>query len=175
MLQNLKHLSYLCSMNTNPTKTRSLLLLGALLFTITTYAQDISISVQNSIKLGDLAGNRKIEFGVKSILEEIAQDKGYSINPSSKNIIFAELIYMDVLKTQSNLSVFHKDNTDVVIRIKGYVTKDGNKSKTIMVEGSASEVSTSTLLVGTDGKFNQQNLSTAIKKSCYELLEKLPL
>ena len=162
-------------MKTNPTKTRSLLLLGALLFSVSIYAQDINVSVTNSIKLGDLAGNRKIEFGVANIISEIVQDKGYSLNPSSKNIIFAELIYMDVLKTQSNLSIFHKDNTDIVIRIKGYVEKDGKKSKAVLAEGSASEVSTSTLLVGTDGKFNQQNLSTALKKTCYELLEKLPL
>jgi hypothetical protein len=162
-------------MKTNPTKTRSLLLLGALLFSVSIYAQDISVSVTNSIKLGDLAGNRKIEFGVANIISEIVQDKGYSLNPSSKNIIFAELIYMDVLKTQSNLSIFHKDNTDIVIRIKGYVEKDGKKSKAILAEGSASEVSTSTLLVGSDGRFNQQNLSTALKKTCYELLEKLPL
>ena len=162
-------------MKTNPTKTRSLLLLGALLFSASIYSQDISVSVTNSIKLGDLAGNRKIEFGVANIISEIVQDKGYSLNPSSKNIIFAELIYMDVLKTQSNLSIFHKDNTDIVIRIKGYVEKDGKKSKAVLAEGSASEVSTSTLLVGTDGRFNQQNLSTALKKTCYELLEKLPL
>ena len=162
-------------MKTNPTKTRSLLLLGALLFSVSIYSQDISVSVTNSIKLGDLAGNRKIEFGVANIISEIVQDKGYSLNPSSKNIIFAELIYMDVLKTQSNLSIFHKDNTDIVIRIKGYVEKDGKKSKAILAEGSASEVSTSTLLVGENGKFNQQNLSTALKKTCYELLEKLPL
>ena len=148
------------------------LLMGALLFSVVN-AQDINVSVVNNIKMGDLAGNRKIEFGVNNIMQEILQDKGYSINPSSKNIIFAELIYMDVLKTQSNLSLFHKDNTDVVIRIKGYVSKDGNKSKPVLVEGSASEVSTSTLLVGTDGKFNQQNLSTAIKKACYELIEKI--
>jgi hypothetical protein len=162
-------------MKTNPTKTRSLLLLGALLFSASIYSQDISVSVTNSIKLGDLAGNRKIEFGVANIISEIVQDKGYSLNPSSKNIIFAELIYMDVLKTQSNLSIFHKDNTDIVIRIKGYVEKDGKKSKAVLAEGSASEVSTSTILVGTDGRFNQQNLSTALKKTCYELLEKLPL
>jgi hypothetical protein len=162
-------------MKTNPTKTRSLLLLGALLFSVSIYSQDISVSVTNSIKLGDLAGNRKIEFGVANIISEIVQDKGYSLNPSSKNIIFAELIYMDVLKTQSNLSIFHKDNTDIVIRIKGFVEKDGKKSKAILAEGSASEVSTSTLLVGSDGRFNQQNLSTALKKTCYELLEKLPL
>lgn len=144
-----------------------------LIFSINTEAQDATISVQNSIKLGDLAGNRKIEFGVKNILEELVQEKGYSINPTSKNIIFAELIYLDVLKTKSNLSVFHKDNTDVVIRIKGYISKDGSKSKPILVEGSASEVSTSTLLIGNDGKFNQQNLTTAIKKSCNELINKL--
>lgn len=144
-----------------------------LIFSINTEAQDVNISVQNSIKLGDLAGNRKIEFGVKNILEELVQDKGYSVNASSKNIIFAELVYLDVLKTKSNLSVFHKDNTDVVIRIKGYIAKDGSKSKPILVEGSASEVSTSTLLIGNDGKFNQQNLTTAIKKSCNELINKL--
>lgn len=147
--------------------------MGALLFVVVTNAQDITISVQNNIKMGDLAGNRKIEFGVSNIIGEILQDKGYSLNPSSKNIIFAELIYLDVLKTQSNLSIFHKDNTDVIIRIKGYTEKDGKKSKAVLVEGSASEVSTSTLLVGTDGKFNQQNLSTAIKKACYELIEKI--
>jgi hypothetical protein len=160
-------------MKTNPTKTRSLLLLGALLFSASIYTQDINVSVTNSIKLGDLAGNRKIEFGVANIISEIVQDKGYSLNPSSKNIIFAELIYMDVLKTQSNLSIFHKDNTDIVIRIKGYVEKDGKKSKAVLAEGSASEVSTSTLLVGTDGKFNQSSLSSAIKKTCINLLDKL--
>jgi hypothetical protein len=149
------------------------LLMGALLFVSTITAQDINVSVQNSIKLGDLAGNRKIEFGVKNIIEELLQEKGYALNPTSKNIIFAELIYMDILKTKSNLSVFHKDNTDVVIRIKGYTDKDGKKSKPILVEGSASEVSISTILVGVDGKLNQQNLSTAIKKACYELIEKI--
>jgi hypothetical protein len=149
--------------------------MGALLFVLSANSQDVSISVKNSIKMGDLAGNRKIEFGVASIIEELLQEKGYSLNPSSKNIIFAELIYMDVLKTKSNLSVFHKDNTDVVIRIKGYMDKDGKKSKPILVEGSASEVSTSTILVSENGRFNQQNLSTAIKKACYELIEKINL
>ena len=143
-----------------------------LIFSTSVSAQDLSVSVQNSIKLGDLAGNRKLEFGVKNILEELVQEKGYSINPSSKNIIFAELIYMDVLRTQSNLSIFHKDNNAVVIRIKGYILKDGKKSKDVMVEGSAEEVSTSTLLISNEGKFNQQNLTTAIKKSCNELINK---
>jgi hypothetical protein len=51
--------------------------------------------------------------------------------------------------------------------------KDGKKSKEIISEGSASEVSTSTLIIGNDGKFNQSSLSSAIKKTCINLLDKL--
>ena len=160
---------------TNPSKIISHFFIVAFLLATTANAQSnsVQISVQNSIKLGDLAGNRKLEFGVKNIIEELLQDKGYTLSSDAKNLIFAELIYMDVLKTKSNLSVFHKDNNEVVIRIKGYIIKDGKKSKEIVSEGSATEVSTSTLIISTEGKFNQQNLSTAIKKTCYELVEKL--
>jgi len=139
-----------------------------------TYSQDYTIGeVKNSIKLGALAGNRKLEFGVKNIIEEIIQDKGFNLSPSSKNIIFVELIYMDVLQTKSNLSIFHKDDNAVVIRIKGYVVKDGVKSKEQIAEGQATEVSTSTLIISNEGKFNQQNLSSAIKKTSETLITKL--
>jgi hypothetical protein len=160
---------------TNPSKIISHFFIVAFLLATTANAQSnsVQISVQNSIKLGDLAGNRKLEFGVKNIIEELLQDKGYALSSDAKNLIFAELIYMDVLKTKSNLSVFHKDNNEVVIRIRGYIIKDGKKSKEIVSQGSATEVSTSTLIISTEGKFNQQNLSTAIKKTCYELVEKL--
>lgn len=136
--------------------------------------QDINISdIKNSIKIGDLAGNRKLEFGVKNILEEVIQDKGINLSPSSKKQIFVELIYMDVLQTKSNMSIFHKDDNSVVIRMKGYIVNDGKKSKEQIVEESATEVSTSTLVIGNDGKFNQTNLSTAIKKACNALCNKL--
>ena len=137
-------------------------------------AQDITImDIKNSIKVGNLAGNRKVEFGVKNILEEVAQDKGLNLSPSSKKQIFVELIYMDVLLTKSNMSVFHKDDNAVVIRMKGYIVNDGKKSKEQIVEESATEVSTSTLVISEQGKFNQQNLSTAIKKGCNALCNKL--
>ena len=136
--------------------------------------QDINISdIKNSIKIGDLAGNRKIEFGVKNILEEVVQDKGLNLSSSSKKQIFVELIYMDVLQTKSNMSIFHKDDNAVVIRMKGYIVNDGKKSKEQIVEESATEVSTSTLLISEQGKFNQTNLSTAIKKACNALCNKL--
>ena len=137
-------------------------------------AQDYNIAeVKNSIRLGALAGNRKLEFGVKNIIEEIIQDRNYSISPKANNQLYIELIYMDVLRNQSNMSIFHKDNNEIVIRIKGYVVKDGIKSKEQVAEGSASEVSTSTLIISNEGKFNQQNLSSAIKKTCESLMTKL--
>ena len=80
---------------------------------------------------------------------------------------------MDVLLTKSNMSVFHKDDNAVVIRMKGYIVNDGKKSKEQIVEESATEVSTSTLVISEQGKFNQQNLSTAIKKACNALCNKL--
>jgi hypothetical protein len=138
------------------------------------FSQDYNIGeVKNSIKLGALAGNRKIEFGVKNIIEEVIQDKGFNLSPSSKNIIFVELIYMDVLQTKSNMSLFHKDDNAVVIRMKGYVVKDGVKMKEQIAEGQATEVSTSTLIISNEGKFNQQNLSSAIKKTSETLIIKL--
>lgn len=137
-------------------------------------AQDYKIAeVKNSIKIGALAGNRNLEFGVKNIIEEIIQERGYDLLPSSKNQIFVELIYMDVLQTKSNLSVFHKDNNAVVIRMKGYIVKDGVKSKEKIAEGQAAEVVTSTIIISNEGKFNQQNLSSAIKKTCDNIVKQL--
>ena len=153
---------------------RGILLLIFIILFVRLSAQDIVImDVKNSIKVGNLAGNRNIEFGVKNILEEVAQDKGLDLSPSSKKQIFVELIYMDVLLTKSNMSIFHKDDNAVVIRMKGYIVNDGKKSKEQIVEESATEVSTSTLVISEQGKFNQTNLSTAIKKACNALCNKL--
>lgn len=146
-------------------------LMVAFFMYISTYSQQIE--VKNSIKIGALAGNRKLEFGVKNIIEEILQDKGYSLSNNNSDKIYAELIYMDVLQTKSNLSIFHKDDNSIVIRIKGYIIKGGVKSKEFVAEEQANEVSTSTVIIGNDGKFNQQNLSTAIKKACVSLINKL--
>ena len=158
-------------MITNPTKIRSLLLLGALLFTLSVYSQDIFISdVKNSIKLGALAGNRKIEFGVKNILEEVFQEREISLDPTSKNILKVDIVYLDVLKTQSSFSIVHNNKESVVIRLQGFLYKDGKLEKKFLVEESAAEISMSTLLVDEGGKFNNQNLSSALKKACNSLV-----
>ena len=133
---------------------------------------DIS-SVSNKVVVGSLAGNRNLEFGLKNILEEVVQEKEYELDTSSNLKIKAEIIYLDVLKTQSSFSVLHNNKESVVIRLRGYLYKDGKLEKKITVEESADEVSMSALLVDEGGKFNQQNLSSALKKASVSLVNKL--
>lgn len=131
-------------------------------------------SVTNKVVMGALVGNKNLAFGVKNILEEfIVEEKDLTLNPYANKTIEVEILYLDVLKTQTNLSVFHKNSDAVVIRMRGKLIKDGKVIKTVVVEESAEEVSTSTLVIDEGGKFNQTNLSTAIKKSCNSLINKL--
>jgi hypothetical protein len=130
-------------------------------------------SVTNNVKIGKLAGNRNLEFGVKNVLEEYLQDKGYDLTPSAPNKLQVQIVYLDVLTTKKNVSVFHKNEEEVVIRMKGILYKDGKKEKEVVVEESSSEISMSTLIVDQGGKFNQTSLSNALKKASDKLITKL--
>jgi hypothetical protein len=130
-------------------------------------------SVTNSVKIGKLAGNRQLEFGVKNVLEEYLQEKGLDLTPSAQNKLKVDIVYLDVLTTKQNISVFHKNEEEVVIRMKGILYKDGKKAKEVMVEESSSEISMSTLIVDEGGKFNQTSLSNALKKASEKLITKL--
>ena len=129
--------------------------------------------VTNKVVIGKLAGNRNLEFGVKNILEEYLQDKGYNLSSDAEQKLKVEIIYLDVLTTKSNLSVFHKGEQEVVIRLKGILYKEGIKVKEVVVEESSSEISISTLIIDEGGKFNQTSLSNALKKGCDKLITKL--
>lgn len=129
--------------------------------------------VTNKVKIGPVAGNRKLEFGVRNIVEEVLQDKNYDIDHASDIRIDIDIVYLDVLKTQSSFSVMHKNTESVVIRLYGTIVKDGKVIKKALVEESADETSMSTLLIDEGGKFNQQNLSTALKKATNSLVNKL--
>jgi hypothetical protein len=129
--------------------------------------------VTNKVVIGKLAGSRNLEFGVKNILEEYLQEKGYDLSPDAENKVRVEIVYLDVLTTKSNLSVFHKGEQEVVIRLKGILYKDGIKDKEVIVEESSSEISMSTLIIDEGGKFNQTSLSNALKKGCDKLVTKL--
>lgn len=130
-------------------------------------------SVTNNVKIGKLAGNRQLEFGVKNVLEEYLQEKGLDLTPSAPNKLAVQIVYLDVLTTKKNVSVFHKNEEEVVIRMKGTLLKDGKKVKEVMVEESSSEISMSTLIVDEGGKFNQTSLSNALKKASEKLITKL--
>jgi hypothetical protein len=130
-------------------------------------------SVTNNVKIGKLAGNRQLEFGVKNVLEEYLQERGLGLAQSASNKLQVQIIYLDVLTTKKNISVFHKNEEEVVIRLKGTLYKDGKKAKEVMVEESSSEISMSTLIVDEGGKFNQTSLSNALKKASEKLITNL--
>jgi hypothetical protein len=130
-------------------------------------------SVNNYVKVGKLAGNRNLEFGVKNILEEFLQEKGYDLTPLAPYKLDVDIVYLDVLTTKKNISVFHKGEQEVVIRLKGYLYKEGIKVKEVMIEESSSEISISTLIIDEGGKFNQTSLSNALNKGSDKLTTKL--
>ena len=130
-------------------------------------------AVTNKIQIGSLAGNRNLEFGVRNIIEEFLQEKDYDLNPDAKNKLSVELVYLDVLKTKSNVSVFHKNQESVVIRLKGTLKTDNKKIKEVIVEEQSAEISMSTLIVDNGGKFNQTSLSNALKKASDKLVTKI--
>jgi hypothetical protein len=130
-------------------------------------------SVTNQVKIGKLAGNRNLEFGMKNILEEYLQEAGYDLAPSAQYKLKVDIVFLDVLTTKTNISVFHKGEEEVVVRLLGTLYKDGKKEKQIVVEESSSEISMSTLIVDEGGKFNQTSLSNALKKACDKLVTKL--
>jgi len=130
-------------------------------------------SVENQVKIGKLAGNRNLAFGVKNILEEYVQEKGYDLSQSAQYKLKVNIVYLDVLTTKTNISVFHKGEEEVVVRLQGILYKDGKKEKEVVVEESSSEISMSTLIVDEGGKFNQTSLSNALKKASDKLITKL--
>jgi len=130
-------------------------------------------NVTNLVKVGKLAGNRNLEFGVKNVLEEYLQDKGYDITPDAQFYLDVDILYLDQVTTKKNISVLGKTDNAVVIRLKGTLFKEGIKTKEITVEESSSEIAMTTLVVDQGGKFNQSSLSSALKKGCDKLVTKL--
>ena len=130
-------------------------------------------NVTNLVKVGKLAGNRNLEFGVKNVLEEYLQEKGYDITPEAQFYLDVDILYLDQVTTKKNISVLGKTDNAVVIRLKGTLFKEGIKTKEITIEESSSEIAMTTLVVDQGGKFNQSSLSSALKKGCDKLVTKL--
>jgi len=138
--------------------------------------QEVSIKeVKNSIVIGDLAGNRDLVFGVQNILEEVVQDAGYDLNPNSNIEIHVELLFFDVKKTSLQIGVYGKNTDTYMLAAQAYIIKDGKKKKPVKARGEAKSISKATLIIDEGGKFSQANVSTAIKKLCEQLIEKLKI
>jgi len=134
------------------------------------------LPVKNSIRMGMLAGNVNLTLGVKNILSEALADKEINTTEDislSEYQLQTELIYFDIMNTSSNLSVFHKNQAETIIRIKGTLYKGDKKIKESIVEESSSEISSSTIAIDSGGGFNQQSARQAVKKACIKLVENL--
>lgn len=155
---------------------RLLLFLLSFLFSSLLLAQEVKLgNVENKIVLGDFAGNRDLTFGVTNMLEEVIQDYGYDLNPNSNLEITVDILYFDVQKNNVQLAVYQK-NTDLYqIIARATLYKDGKKKKIATAKGTAKSISTATFIVDEGGKFSQANVSTAIKKLCEQLIEKLKI
>ena len=132
--------------------------------------------VKNSIRVGLLSGNINLTLGVKNILDEALSDKEFDIVSTpeqSQYALLTELVYFDIMNTSSNLSVFHKNEAETIIRIKGTLYKGDKKIKETIVEESSSEISSSTIAIDAGGGFNQQAARQAVKKACIKLVETL--
>ena len=149
----------------------------SLLVSLNTFAQDVIKigEVENFIKLGPYAGNRDLAFGVQNILEEVIQDKGYDLSPKSTTEIKVELLYFDVKKTNVQLAVYSKNTEATEIIARAYLTIKGKKKKPVVAKGQAKSISTATLIIDQGGQFSQTDVSTALKKVCVELIDKLKL
>ena len=145
--------------------------ISSLLFSTVLFSQDIKISdVQNNIQYGPLIGNRSITFGVKNILEEVVQDKGYDINPNSKDSLFVEIIYFGNKRTQTTAAIYtKKENIVEIIAIAKY------KNKSVKVKGVGKDIKSSFVILNNEGGFKQSSVSTALKKMCEKIIKKLKL
>lgn len=133
--------------------------------------------VVNNIKVGALAGNKNLALGVKNVLAEAAQDRGWELvsDPMDADIVVnVEMVYLDLEQSKSNVSVFHKDESIVIIKMRG-TTYDGNgkQIQSILVEDKSGETSTSTFLINDGGQFNSQVARQAVKKTCVLLAYRL--
>lgn len=133
-------------------------------------------TVVNNIKAGPLTGNKNLAFGVKNVIQEALQDKGFSLVDrfDADYVIDIEISFFDIEQTKQGVSVFHEDKNEVVIRMRGTLSDGfGKVLKTITTEDRSSEISTSTLLINEGGQFNSAVQRNAVKKACVSVVTKL--
>ncbi len=149
----------------------------ALMIGTNAYSQE-TIHIQevtNNIVMGPFAGNRDLAFGIQNILEEIIQDRDYYLAEDAPKSIKVELLYFDVKKNSMQLAAYGR-KTDITQIVAGArLIVDGEIVKEVVAKGTAKSISTATLIIDDGGKFSQAGVSTALKKVCEQLINKLKL
>ena len=155
--------------------------IGALFFIfiaslpLSSYAQSqIRVAnVSNEIRIGDLAGNRNLVFGVRNIVEELLQDLDYELTHSADLRLDIRLIYFDIRLVGKNIGVYNKKEAITEIVAIGELYDKDKLIKKTTKKGESKEISTSTLVIASDGTFNQQTASIALKKLCESIVKEL--
>lgn len=149
-----------------------ILILGITQFT---YSQDLIKvgEVTNEIRLGPFTGNRNMVVGVKNILEELLLDLDYDLSPNAEKQINIRLVFFDVTNIGKNIGVYHNNVSATQIIAIGELQEGNKVKKKTTQKGVSKEISNSTLVVASDGSFNQQTASIALKKVLAQIVEDL--
>ena len=129
--------------------------------------------VTNEIRLGPFAGNRNMVVGVKNILEELLMDLDYDLSPNAEKQINIRLVFFDVTNIGKNIGVYHNNVSATQIIAIGELQEGSKIKKKTTQKGVSKEISNSTLVVASDGSFNQQTASIALKKVLAQIVEEL--
>ena len=146
-----------------------------LVLSSTLYAQNaVKVeSVENKIEVGPHAGNRDLSFGVKNILEEIIQDKGFDLVPTATTTLHIELLYFDIKKVSMQIAVYGKNSDITEIIAKGTLYENGKKKKSVIVKEQAKTLTTSVVILDKGGKISDSDISAALKKTCEGIINQL--
>ncbi len=152
-----------------------LLLSFLLIFNSTLYAQNaVKVEdVENKILMGPHAGSRDLSFGVKNILEEVIQDKGFDLAPNATVTLQVELLYFDVKKVTTQIAVYGKTSDITEIIAKGTLYENGKKKKSVIIKEQAKTLVTSVVILDKGGKISDSDISAALKKTCEGIINQL--
>lgn len=129
--------------------------------------------VENKILMGPHAGSRDLSFGVKNILEEVIQDKGFDLAPNATITLQVELLYFDVKKVTTQIAVYGKTSDITEIIAKGTLYENGKKKKSVIIKEQAKTLVTSVVILDKGGKISDSDISAALKKTCEGIINQL--
>jgi len=139
-----------------------------------TFSQEIKIGkVTNEIRLGPFAGNSNLAMGVRNILEELLIDLDYDLWEGADTQINIRLVFFDIKNIGRSIGIYHNKVSATQIIAIGELQKGKKVKKRVTKKGVSKEISSSTLVVASDGSFNQQTASNALKKVLVKIVEDL--